>query len=535
MTDAKDELLPISLVAHTVFCPRRAWLEAQGEQADNYAMATGTLAHGRVDTPSESRPGTQRAVQIHSEALGVLGRCDVVEVESDGLRVVEYKTTPVRRRAEVTPAQEVQVTLQALCLEEMGEKVTGASVYFINHNVEVAVSLGGEARTKCEQWVAATRDLVQSPSAPAPLLDDPRCSGCSHAVVCLPDEQVHLDAPVHRTISVADPAGEILHIITPGSRASLRDHRVHIERRGERLASVPIERVQGLVLHGNIDVSGALLRELLWRNLTIVWCSGRGRVVGWASGAGSPNGQARVHQLALSEAGCLPVAAAMVGAKIRNQATLLRRNAPSATASQEIRALGNIASSADNLPELFAIEGRAAKAYFSELPLMLKSNAAAGFLAGWHGRHGRGAVDPLNAALNYVYGMLLGDCVRALVACGLDPHGGFLHSASRNKPALALDLMEEFRAPLADSTLITCINNGSLTPAMFSTALGDVRLRREGIAALTSGYERRLTTEIKHPTFGYTVTWRRTIEVQARLLLGFIDGTHEKYVGMTVR
>ncbi|WP_285118641.1 CRISPR-associated endonuclease Cas1 [Propionibacterium freudenreichii] len=118
---------------------------------------------------------------------------------------------------------------------------------------------------------------------------------------------------------------------------------------------------------------------------------------------------------------------------------------------------------------------------------------------------------------------------------GLDPHGGFLHSPSRNKPALALDLMEEFRAPVADSAVITCINNQTLTADMFSHTLGDVRLTRAGIAALTSAYERRVTTDIKHPTFGYPATWRRTMEIQARLLLGFIDGTRSEYIGMTVR
>ena len=63
-----DDKLPISLVAHTVFCPRRAWLEAQGEQADSYAMTAGTLAHRRVDQPAESRPEVRRAVSVHSES-----------------------------------------------------------------------------------------------------------------------------------------------------------------------------------------------------------------------------------------------------------------------------------------------------------------------------------------------------------------------------------------------------------------------------------------------------------------------------------
>lgn len=530
-----DDKLPISLVAHTVFCPRRAWLEAQGEQADSYAMTAGTLAHRRVDQPAESRPEVRRAVSVHSESLGITGRCDVVEVSSDGLSVVEYKSTPVRRKAEITPAQAVQVGLQSMCLEEMGHHVTSGVVHFVNHHKDVPVPLGAEAREACRDWVTETRKVVEADSAPPPLLDDSRCNGCSHATICLPDEQVHNGGELKRRISVADPHGEILHAVTPGARLSMRDRQIRITRQGEQLAAVPLERVQGLVLHGNVDVSGALIREILWRRLTIVWCSGRGRVVGWATGAAAPNGQARMHQQALSEVGCLPVARAIVRAKLINQATLLRRNAAAATAPQEIRELSRVAMGVESLPELFAVEGRAAKAYFSEFPLILKSDSAQDFLDEWPGRHGRGAIDPLNAALNYAYGMLLADCVRAIAACGLDPHGGFLHSPSRNKPALALDLMEEFRAPVADSAVITCINNQTLTADMFSHTLGDVRLTRAGIAALTSAYERRVTTDIKHPTFGYPATWRRTMEIQARLLLGFIDGTRSEYIGMTVR
>lgn len=153
----------------------------------------------------------------------------------------------------------------------------------------------------------------------------------------------------------------------------------------------------------------------------------------------------------------------------------------------------------------------------------------------WPGREGRGATDPLNAALNFGYGLLLADCIRALVACGLDPHGGFLHSPNRNKPALALDLMEEFRSPLADSVIVTCINTGALKIDMFSRTLGDSRLTTPGKVALTSAYERRATTTIVHPVFGYSVSWRRAIEVQARIILGVIDGTRSEYRGMTTR
>lgn len=531
-----DDTIPISLIAHTVFCPRRAWLEAQGEQVDSFAITAGTMAHKRVDNASESRPGVERAMLIHSDELGLTGRCDVVkEHDDDSLEVIEYKSTPSRRRAEITESQRIQVVAQAMCLEEMGYHVTSAGVYFTNHHTQVPVLIDNDARTECREWVQRTRELIGSFHAPEPLLDDPRCVGCSHAAVCLPDENRHTEGQKARSISVSDPDGTILHIVTPGARASLRQGRVTVSKAGEELASVPLEKVCGIVVHGNVDLSSALVREMLWRRLTVVWCSGRGRVIGWASSAESPNGQPRAHLHSMSELGCLPIAQQVIRAKIGNQATLLRRNGHCPGLVTELRSLSRATADMPSLPELFALEGRAAQSYFSGFPSMLKGGESDAFLREWPGRHGRGATDPLNAAMNFTYSLLLSDCIRALVACGLDPHAGFLHSPSRNKPALALDLMEEFRAPIADSVILTCINNGALTTDMFTHTLGDSRLTAQGRNAIVSAYEHRVTTEISHPTFGYTVSWRRTIEVQARIILGVVDGTRADYKGMTVR
>ncbi len=109
---AGDEL-PISLVMHTVYCPRRAWIESNGEKTDTSQMQEGQSAHKRVDDPKTSRGTQQRAVTISSTRLGLTGRCDAIEPQEDGsTRIIEYKATPVRRNASVTPAHRVQLALQ---------------------------------------------------------------------------------------------------------------------------------------------------------------------------------------------------------------------------------------------------------------------------------------------------------------------------------------------------------------------------------------------------------------------------------------
>jgi len=187
------------------------------------------------------------------------------------------------------------------------------------------------------------------------------------------------------------------------------------------------------------------------------------------------------------------------------------------------------------LAELFGIEGDAAARYFGHFGTMLSDTVRLTEGITFAGRTRRPALDPVNAALNYCYGLLLADVIRAVVACGLDPHAGFLHSSDRNKPALALDLCEEFRAPIADAVVIAALNNGELKANSFSGITGSTRLLDKGRAALIAAYERRVTTQFRHPLFGYRVTWRRAMEIQARLVLGVLDGTQADYKGIPTR
>lgn len=526
--------IPISLVAHTAFCPRRAWLESVGEKTDTMQMQAGTEAHRRADDPSQSRPAEHRAVSIRSERLGLSGRCDVIEGSTDGpLTVVEYKATPVRRRPEVTEANRLQLALQRICLEEMGHVVAGTEVYFTGHRRRVEVDLSTADLVGAEEAVARTRSIISADHAPEPLQDDRRCQWCSHESVCLPVE--HRYEASRRRVIAAAPDAQIVHVTTPGSRASLSAGRLEVKKDGEKLLSVPIERVLGLVVHGNADVSSALLRELCWRDRCVVWCSWSGRVIGWSQGADSPNGLQRVQQHLASAEGRLDIAQQMVAAKIANQATLLRRNGDAAEAVTRMRHLQRDALDAPSVTDLLGVEGEAASLYFAEFTTMLEGQASQFAARQWKGRYRRPAPDPVNAALDYTYAILLGECIRALVACGLDPHAGFLHSSSRNKPALALDLMEEFRAPVADSVVVRGLRNGELGEDDFTAVMAACRLTDRGRKQLIAGFERRIETSFRHPVFDYDVTWRRAIEVQARLVLGTIDGTQRDYKGVTVR
>jgi CRISPR-associated protein Cas1 len=472
-------------------------------------------------------------MDIRNTAHGYHGRIDAAEVQEDGaLRIVEYKATPLRRSTETTPAMRRQLALQAIALEEMGHRISGTDVFFTTHNRRVPVELTDDERREALVEVSETRDVLERLEPPPALADDPRCTGCSHVSLCLPDERKEEETT--RRISVRDPDGQVLHLATYGSYASLRSGRVRVTHKGEELTTIPIERVQAVVVHGNVDLTSGLLRELLWRRVPVAWCSSSGRLVGFATSTSSPNGAARVAQHVASAEGRIELVREFLGAKIHNQATLLRRHGEVPETVSRLRALSRSVAGVERVQDAFGIEGAAASAYFHGFRTMW-SNSAQQVVADFPGRVGRGATDRLNVCLNYVYALLTGDATRAIVACGLDPHAGFLHSSNRNKPALALDLMEEFRPVVADSVVLGAINNGEVRLEGFTDLRGSMRLGDSARKALIAAYERRMNTEFTHPVFGYRVTWRRALEVQARMVLGVLDGSQSRYVGIRVR
>lgn len=522
------EPLRIGVVAHHVFCPRRAWLEVNGEQTDTAQVAQGLADHRAVDDHATSRPATLRAVEVGSSRLGIVGRCDTIEVGDDGaLTVVEHKASPVRRLSEPTAAQRVQLALQALCLREQGHEVRAAAIWNSTTRRRVDVPIDDELIALATEHTRLARAVVDDPKPPPPLEDDPRCRRCSHVAVCLPDE--HRRRGTARRIGIADPVARVLHLTTPGSRASVRRGQIVVRSGDDDAAvTVPLAQAAGLVVHGNADVSSALLREMLERGFPVVWCTWSGKVVGWAIPAGGPNGHARALQHALPGDARRQVAAAVVAAKIRNQAALLRRR--DTTTPPVLRRLARSAARAESIAELLGLEGLAATRYFPAYARTLRPAWAT-----MSRRSKRPARDCVNAALNVAYMLLLADVLRAVVACGLDPAGGVLHSAGHNKPALALDLMEELRAPIADSAVAWAINNGELRETDFRHDLDAVRLTPRGRKALIAAYERRAETEFTHPLYGYRVTWRRAMEVQARMFLALVLSEIDQYHPIELR
>ncbi|MCI0704553.1 MAG: CRISPR-associated endonuclease Cas1, partial [Planctomycetia bacterium] len=195
-----------------------------------------------------------------------------------------------------------------------------------------------------------------------------------------------------------------------------------------------------------------------------------------------------------------------------------------------LRGLDDVTS----MESVLGTEGQGAALYFGEFGRFLKQPPnGKGF--DFTTRNRRPPRDPVNALLSFAYAMLAKDCFAAVCTVGFDPYKGFFHQGRHGKPSLALDLMEEFRPVIADSVVLTLINNESLTPSDFITWRDACQLTESGRKAFFQAYEQRKCTVVTHPVYGYRMSYSRMLEVQARMLAAFVRGEIPSYTGFTVR
>jgi len=174
---------------------------------------------------------------------------------------------------------------------------------------------------------------------------------------------------------------------------------------------------------------------------------------------------------------------------------------------------------------ILGMEGAGSAAYFNCFGNMLSDQQQWTFA----GRVKRPPTDPVNALLSYGYALLTSQVASAVQIVGFDQFIGYLHSSVYGRPALALDLMEEFRPIIVDSVVLTLLNNRMLSKDDFYVELGAYRLKNEPRKTVLPRFEVRLKEEITHPIFGYKVKYRRCIELQARLLAKYLTGEINEY------
>ncbi|MDR1078688.1 MAG: CRISPR-associated endonuclease Cas1 [Propionibacteriaceae bacterium] len=233
----------------------------------------------------------------------------------------------------------------------------------------------------------------------------------------------------------------------------------------------------------------------------------------------------------------LTLARAVITSKIRHLITLVQRFAtPEAARDIDpdlavMRTMRDLAPTAQGSAELMGVEGIAAKSYFHALSRLLPDPLR------FSGRSRRPPLDLFNAALGYGYAILLGECVSALAAAGLDPNIGLLHADDNRRPSLALDLMEEFRPYVVDQALMQICRRGSLTPnhAQTKPTESGVFLTKAGKQALVDGYERRMLQVTGGALPQFTGSIRRHIYRQPQRLAAYVKDPQADWIGLSWR
>lgn len=336
-----------------------------------------------------------------------------------------------------------------------------------------------------------------------------------------------------------------LYITTPESYLRLDNDTISVKVENETKLRVPIHHVGSVVCLGNIGLSTPLMHRLATDGVALVMMDANGRFKARLEGGVSGNVLLRQaqHQRAVDVVSILSIAKSCVAGKIKNSRQVLLRGAREAKSEADAaaitRVVENLAASLRSLPEasdpdvVRGIEGEAARNYFSALNLLVREDLRAVFQL--DGRTRRPPRDRFNAMLSFLYSMLMNDCRSACEAAGLDPQVGFLHVLRPGRAALALDLMEEFRA-FAERLALTLINRGQVGEKDFAMREGGaVLLEDNARKAVVVAYQERKQEELTHALLAQSVPMGVLPLVQARLMARAIRGESEGYLPFLMR
>jgi CRISPR-associated protein Cas1 len=584
--------LPVRRLHNFIYCPRLFYFQwVENIFQENADTVAGSHLHRNVDKPSKVQDPKEldlpegaklRSLQLQSETLGIIGVVDIIEGTADGAEIIDYKKGSARRDSEgdrvAKEPDAMQVAAHAMLLKENGINAVRGAIYYAADKRRVPVEFNEELFSKVRKAIEEARAVAASGHCPPPLKNDARCLYCSAYPICLPNEslwwakrrkeadvegQLHFGFSGQTSDHVRDkilealdfaaesglkeaptlepprPGGddsEVLVVQTPGAQIGQRGDQLIVTLKGEDVRKIPGQQVRAIYCYGAVQMTAQAVETCLELGIDVSYFSPAGRFLGLlrglpVSGVDARRGQYRLFELPGVR---LQLAREIIRAKIHNQRVMLMRNGdvPDRVA-QLMASFRDSTESARDLTALMGIEGSAAALYFEQFESMLKQRDDWKF--DWRGRNRRPPRDPVNALLSLGYSMLAKELTGVCHAVGLDPFLGFMHQPRYGRPALALDLMEEFRPLIADSVAISLINRGELGPEDFMRNANGMFLTDKGRKPFWEAWFRRLDTEVSHPEFSYKMAYRRMLEVQGRQLWRFVRGEALTYHGFVTR
>ena len=565
------DYLPARMVNEFAYCPRLFFYEwVEGVFQESVDTVEGAIQHRRVDAKTSALPAPNevpenihaRSVTLSSERLRVIAKMDLVESDGETVTPVDYKHGNPREGKlglELWPSDRAQLAVQAIVLRENGYRVEEGIVYYRKTGQRVRVAIDAALVAETEGLIERAWRTAREGEIPAALEDSPKCAGCSLNSICLPDETLALSVdaglddaeqlplfgsgpprkPVKRAVrALMTPRSELrpLYLNTQGLRVGKSGAVLQVKEKDTVVQEVRMGEICQVSLMGNVQLTTQAVQALCESGVPICYFSMGGWFYGITTGLNQKNVFLRRAQFRLSEEEYFAksLARSLVAGKIRYQRTMMLRIhvEPPVAALSGMKEMAERAEGARSLEELLGIEGNAARLYFGEFAGMIKVGEDAEGEApafDFEGRNRRPPRDPVNALLSLGYSLLAKDLTVACYAVGFDPYIGFYHQPRFGRPALALDLMEPFRPLIVDSAVLTAINTGMVGKRDFVRVGPSVALSPGGRKGFFRAYELKMDTLVTHPLFEYRVSYRRLLEIQARLLGRVLEGEIGEY------
>ncbi|NCJ06234.1 type I-MYXAN CRISPR-associated endonuclease Cas1 [Synechococcales cyanobacterium C] len=525
------ETLRVSALHAYAYCPRLFYLE---EVEELYTQDAAVFAGRRLHVELEKQEDEDwEELFLESTELGLRGKVDALRTRDGQTIPYEHKRGRCHRDEQNQPqaweSDRIQILAYA-CLLEMvlGITVPEGRIRYHADNVLVHVPLDEAGRQWVKAVIAEARTLRQSTYRPPVTENERLCARCSLAPVCLPEEARLAHDREWQPVRLfpADDERQVVHILEPGSRVGRTGEQLKVVRKDLPVETMPFHQVGQVVLHSFSQLSTQALHVCCDRNIGIHYISGGGRYMGSVDRrAGSIQRRIRQYQALTQPEFTLQLAQQLVACRGQGQRKFLMRGqrhlkAETASLKQTItqmKAVLKQVSQAGSRETLLGLEGNLAALYFGALPQLIAAEVPEALR--FSGRNRRPPCDRFNALLSFGYAMLLKDVMNAILVVGLEPALGFYHQPRSQAPPLALDLMEIFRVPLVDMVVIASINRRQWQPQEDFTVRGkQVWLSDAGRKKLIDLYERRKAESWKHPVLNYSLSYRRLLELEVRLL-----------------
>jgi CRISPR-associated protein Cas1 len=527
----QQDTVRVSALHALAYCPRLFYLE---EVEELYTQDAAVFAGRRLHAELEKQEDEDwEELFLESEELGLRGRVDALRTRDGQTIPYEHKRGRCHRGEKNQPqaweSDKLQILAYAYLIESAwGIPISEGRIRYHADNVLVHVPLTDEGRAAVRKAIQQARTLRTSTHRP-PVTDNERmCARCSLAPVCLPEEArlAHNREWQPMRLFPQDDERLVVHILEPGTAVGRTGEQLKLTRRNQRPETIPVEQVGQLVFHSFSQISTQALHFCVSRGIGVHFISGGGRYIGsFDTRQGSI--QRRIRQYsALSNADtCLELARKLVTCRGQGQRKFLMRgtrgtkvvSAKLNKAIAQMKAVLKQVPKAQSLESLLGLEGNLAALYFGALPCLIVEGVPPELR--FEHRNRRPPKDRFNALLSFGYALLIKDVMNAILTVGLEPALGFYHQPRTQAPPLALDLMEVFRVPLVDMLVMASINKGQWDiKADFEIRGVQVWLSDMGRRKLVSLYERRKEESWKHPVTGYSLTYRRLLELEVRLL-----------------